>query len=111
MGTNARMAMIGDLSPTAATTKPSVAAMLYAGATDAVAITVLDISPSAPDLSPFSAGCSAGATAPLAVAILTPSDTRPAEAGLCAYRDATWVLRREIRWTQAEGSLVREIRF
>src|SRR5215469_3106196 len=78
MGTNARMAIIGDRRPTAATTKPSVAAMLYAGATEAVAITVLDISPSAPDLRPFSSGCSVGATASLAVAMLTLPSGHPA---------------------------------
>src|SRR5215469_12398636 len=77
MGTNARMAIMGDRSPTAATTNPSVAAMLYAGATEAVAMTVLDISPSAPDFSPLSRGCSADATASLAVAMPTPSEIRP----------------------------------
>src|SRR5215472_9998221 len=93
MGTNARMAIIGDRRPTAATTKPSVAAMLYAGATEAVAITVLDISPSAPDLRPFSSGCSVGATASLAVAMLdSPSDTLRTGTGLCAYRDGTPLL-------------------
>ena len=37
--------------------------MLYAGATEAVAMTVVEISPSAPDLSPLSSCCSAGIAA------------------------------------------------
>src|SRR5215472_15265826 len=53
IGTKARIAMMGDFRPTASTMKPSVAARLYAGATEAVAMTVLEIRPSAPDLSPL----------------------------------------------------------
>src|SRR5216110_3208209 len=49
-GTNARTATAGACSATAPTTNTRVAAMLYAGATDAVAMTVVEISPRAPDL-------------------------------------------------------------
>ena len=49
----ASTATAGDWSPTARTTNTRVAAMLYAGATDAVAITVLEIRPRAPDLRPL----------------------------------------------------------
>ena len=46
----------GACTPTPAmTTKPSVAARLYAGAVDARPITALDSNPSAPDLRPLSA--------------------------------------------------------
>jgi hypothetical protein len=54
--------------------------MLYAGATDAVAITVVDINPSAPDLRPLSSGCSAGAARPvtaIAPPLLKVSARRP----------------------------------
>src|SRR5690349_11357308 len=51
---NASTMMIGACRPTAITTNPMVAARLYAGATDAIAITVLDISPSALAFRPFS---------------------------------------------------------
>src|SRR5215472_15034970 len=81
IGMNARIATIGDWSPTARTTNTSVAAMLYAGATDAVAITVLEIRPSAPDLSPFSTGCSVGRTFPAVAMTTPPLLARPAEAG------------------------------
>ena len=73
IGTKASTATVGDCKPTTATTNPSVAAMLYAGATEAVAITVVEISPSAPDFSPFSNGCSAGAAARPVSAIAPPS--------------------------------------
>src|SRR5271169_2458533 len=81
----ASTATAGDWSPTASTTNTRVAAMLYAGATDAVAITVLEIRPRAPDLRPFSSGCSWDSMACSAVAIPHPSgddsyDDQPATA-------------------------------
>ena len=45
--------MAGACSPTAATMNARVAARLYAGATDAVAMTVLEIRPSLPVARPF----------------------------------------------------------
>src|SRR5215472_17828355 len=54
---------------------PSVAARLYAGAVEATPMTTVEISPSAPDLSPLSTTTSAGSIASLTVAIyLTPPD-------------------------------------
>ena len=75
--------MIGAWSPTASTTNTSVAAMLYAGATDAVAITVLEISPSAPDFRPLSIGCSVGSAIRSATLIgfATLTVRSPASAG------------------------------
>ena len=68
----ASTATAGDWSPTASTTNTRVAAMLYAGATDAVAITVLEIKPRAPDLRPLLSGCSWDSMACSAVAIPSP---------------------------------------
>ena len=59
MGRNDTMSVPGLCTPTTATMRPSVAAMLYAGAVEETAITTLDISPSAPARSPLS--CAAGA--------------------------------------------------
>ena len=53
IGTNARMTTTGVWTPTKNTTKPRVAAMLYAGATEATPTTMLETSPNAPDLSPL----------------------------------------------------------
>ena len=54
MGMKARIVTIGACSPIATTTKPSVAARLYAGAVEATPMTTLEIRPSAPVLRPFS---------------------------------------------------------
>src|SRR5438128_2144437 len=56
MGTKASIVMTGEWSPTAATMRPSVAAMLYAGAVEESPMTTEENSPSAPALSPFSPG-------------------------------------------------------
>src|SRR5215218_2918560 len=53
MGTNASHRTAGDCSPTAAATKPKVAARLYPGAVEATPITTLERKPSAPPLSPL----------------------------------------------------------
>ena len=68
--------MTGACRPTLITTNPIVAARLYAGATDANAITVLDRSPSAPGLRPFSkmSNPAAAASPPFVVAITAPPD-------------------------------------
>src|SRR5215469_8982484 len=58
IGTNASTATAGACKATAPTTNTSVAAMLYAGATDAVAMIVVETSPRAPDLRPLSTTCS-----------------------------------------------------
>src|ERR1700730_16886304 len=80
---NASTATAGAWSATAPTTNTKVAAMLYAGATDAVAMTVLEISPKAPDLRPLSSGCSWDVMACSAVAIPHPSGIDPADQGEC----------------------------
>src|SRR5580693_3990196 len=77
----ASTATAGDWSPTASTTNTRVAAMLYAGATDAVAMTVLEISPRAPDLRPLLRGCSCDSMACSAVAIPHPYCEAPADHG------------------------------
>src|SRR5215467_1466318 len=69
IGTKARTDTAGACSATAPTTNTRVAAMLYAGATDAVAMTVVEISPRAPDFRPFSSGCSCDPTSCWAVAM------------------------------------------
>src|SRR5204863_216945 len=71
----------GDWSPTAPTTNTRVAAMLYAGATDAVAMTVVEISPRAPDLSPLSSCCSCVSTGCSAVAMSHPPGFGPVRPG------------------------------
>ena len=62
IGKKAQMVTIGACTPIATTTKPSVAARLYAGAVEAMPMTTLEIRPSAPDLSPFSCARFAGST-------------------------------------------------
>src|ERR1039458_3237725 len=62
MGKKARTVTTGAWRPIATTTKPSVAAMLYAGAVEATAMTMLEIRPSAPVLRPFSGARLAGST-------------------------------------------------
>src|SRR5487761_1832514 len=69
IGTNASTATAGACKATAPTTNTSVAAMLYAGATEAVAMIVVEISPSAPDFRPLSTCCSADPAMYSAVAI------------------------------------------
>src|SRR3954453_7359536 len=54
MGMNASSIIDGALTPTAMTTKPSVAARLEAGAVDAVPMTIDDSSPTVPRLRPLS---------------------------------------------------------
>ena len=55
IGMKARIVMMGAPSPLMAmTTKPSVAARLYAGAVEATPTTTEEMSPRAPPLSPFS---------------------------------------------------------
>ena len=58
----ARIVTIGACSPMATTTKPSVAARLYAGAVEATPMTMLEIRPSAPAFKPFSGAPCAGST-------------------------------------------------
>ena len=52
IGMKARMVTIGACTPIATTTKPSVAAMLYAGAVEATAMTTLEIRPARRSLIP-----------------------------------------------------------
>src|SRR3954470_6175308 len=66
IGKNASTTTTGVCRPTNATTKPSVAARLYAGATEATPMTVVEKRPSAPDLRPLSRG--SAAAAPMALA-------------------------------------------
>src|SRR5579862_9762596 len=72
IGRNDATSVPGLCTPTTATMRPSVAAMLYAGAVEETAITTLETSPSAPARRPLSrvAGASTEAgtagTAPLA---------------------------------------------
>src|SRR6185437_10097394 len=54
IGRNDTISVPGLCTPTTATIRPSVAAMLYAGAVDETAITTLDSSPSAPARRPLS---------------------------------------------------------
>ena len=60
------------MSPTFTAIRPSVAARLYAGAVDATPMTMLEMSPSAPDLRPFSATSSGGASAATATIVALP---------------------------------------
>src|SRR6516164_320834 len=57
IGRNDTMSVPGLCTPTMATIRPSVAAMLYAGAVEETAITTLEISPSAPARRPLSDAC------------------------------------------------------
>src|SRR5580700_4761423 len=61
IGRNETMSVPGLCTPTTATMRPSVAAMLYAGAVDETAITTLDSSPSAPARRPLSGGATGSA--------------------------------------------------
>src|SRR5580658_1998617 len=61
IGRNDTMSVPGLCTPTTATMRPSVAAMLYAGAVDETAITTLDSSPSAPARRPLSGGATGSA--------------------------------------------------
>src|SRR6185437_2930803 len=54
IGRNDTISVPGLCTPTTATIRPSVAAMLYAGAVEETAITTLDSSPSAPARRPLS---------------------------------------------------------
>src|SRR5881392_4215449 len=54
IGRNDTISVPGLCTPTAATIRPSVAAMLYAGAVEETAITTLESSPSAPARRPLS---------------------------------------------------------
>src|ERR1700746_3793671 len=54
IGRNDTISVPGLCTPTIATIRPSVAAMLYAGAVEETAITTLEISPSAPARRPLS---------------------------------------------------------
>src|ERR1700730_14231527 len=85
IGTRARIATSGALKATAATTPASVAARLYAGAVEATPMTMLEISPSAPDLRPFWATCSPDCWASWIAATAHPSWQPPQEgrAGPC----------------------------
>ena len=62
IGTKASTVTMGACTPIATTTKPSVAAKLYAGAVEAMPITTLETNPSAPVLRPFSGARLAGST-------------------------------------------------
>ena len=54
IGRNDTISVPGLCTPTTATIRPRVAAMLYAGAVEETAITTLDSSPSAPARRPLS---------------------------------------------------------
>src|SRR6266446_8280393 len=54
IGRNDTISVPGLCTPTTATIRPSVAAMLYAGAVEETAITTLESSPSAPARRPLS---------------------------------------------------------
>src|ERR1700689_3860212 len=56
IGRNEKISVPGLCTPTMATIRPSVAAMLYAGAVDETAITTLEISPSDPARRPLLTG-------------------------------------------------------
>src|SRR5215475_6218552 len=68
IGRNDTISVPGLCTPTTATIRPSVAAMLYAGAVEETAITTLDISPSAPARRPLSWAAAPWAAAPWAAA-------------------------------------------
>ena len=59
IGRNDTISVPGLCTPTTATIRPSVAAMLYAGAVEETAITTLESSPSAPARRPLSWASSA----------------------------------------------------
>src|SRR4249919_2008667 len=66
IGRNDTISVPGLCTPTTATIRPSVAAMLYAGAVEETAITTLESSPSAPARRPLSWPAAPRATAPWA---------------------------------------------
>src|SRR6476646_10403723 len=71
-GRNDTISVPGLCTPTTATIRPSVAAMLYAGAVEETAITTLESSPSAPARRPLSwAGADAAGAAITAGAIVS----------------------------------------
>src|SRR5579859_7750969 len=63
IGRNDTTSVPGLCTPTTATMRPSVAAMLYAGAVEETAITTLETSPSAPARRPLSRAAAAGTEA------------------------------------------------
>src|ERR1700704_5195919 len=81
IGTNASTATSGAFSPTAATTKNSVAARLYAGAVDATPITTLDTRPRAPVLRPLPPDSSTVSMPVAKVAMGPPPQIDPIAAG------------------------------
>src|ERR1700744_2371086 len=68
IGRNDTISVPGLCTPTTATIRPSVAAMLYAGAVDETTITTLDSSPSAPARRPLSCVAAPWPAAPWAAA-------------------------------------------
>src|SRR6266516_1622885 len=68
IGRNDTISVPGLCTPTTATIRPSVAAMLYAGAVEETAITTLESSPSAPARRPLSWEAASRETAPWAFA-------------------------------------------
>src|ERR1043165_6712383 len=81
MGTNESTERAGACTGTAPNTKTKDAAMLYAGATDAAEMTVVEISPRAPDLRPLSSCCSCVAGDCSAVAMSHPPGFGPVRPG------------------------------
>src|SRR5260370_40486922 len=83
IGRNDTTSVPGLCTPTMATIRPSVAAMLYAGAVEETAITPLEISPSAPARRPLSGGATGSA---IAMEGMGDTAVRPARgAGLWRY--------------------------
>src|SRR5579859_2365881 len=76
IGRNDTTSVPGLCTPTTATMRPSVAAMLYAGAVEETAITTLETSPSAPARRPLSraAGTEAGTGAAAGAAVGTEAE-------------------------------------
>src|SRR5213592_4864337 len=107
IGTNASRMMIGDLAPTSPATLPSADARLYAGATDATAMTMLDARPMAPSLSPFRATGSGGAvTVMLRLSQVLPVLTRVSVAVTFSEHGFVMKARRDARtpgWRRGRG--------
>src|ERR1700735_1611954 len=78
IGRNEAISVPGLCTPTIAMMRPSVAAMLYAGAVDETAITTLEIRPSDPARRPLPPGAAAG-----------PATTGPAPASTAPAGTAT----------------------
>src|SRR5579864_2936133 len=72
IGRNDTTSVPGLCTPTTATMRPSVAAMLYAGAVEETAITTLETSPRAPARRPLSRAAGAGAGAGAAAVAAGP---------------------------------------